>query len=59
LGHIHVVDNGHALAGRKAAHERDDFFNMRIAITVNERQAKDAHIDTLHPKQHSLCRELT
>lgn len=53
-----MVDNGHALARRKPAHEWDDFLDVRIAVTVNEWQAKDAHIDTLHPEKHFLCREL-
>jgi hypothetical protein len=59
LSYIHVVSNGHALAGREAAHEQDGFFDMPIAVTVNERQAKDARIDALCPKKHFLCREFT
>ena len=58
LGYIHVMANGHALAGRKPAHEWNGVFNMRIAVTVNEWQAKDAHIDTLHPKKHFFGRKL-
>lgn len=54
-----MVANGHALAGRKPTHEWDGFFYMWIAVTVNEWQAKDAYIDTFHPKKHSLCRKLT
>ncbi len=53
-----MVADGHALAGRKAAHERDDLFDVWIAVTVNEWQAQDAHIEPLHPKKHFLCREL-
>ncbi len=53
-----MVANGHALVGRKSAHQWDDFFDVRIAVAVDEWQPKDAHVDTLHPKKHFLSRKL-
>lgn len=58
LRDIDVVSDRHALGRREAAHHRDRFLDVRIAIAVHERQPKHADVETFEREEEAFGVEL-
>ena len=58
LRDVGVVADRHALGRREAAHHRDRLRDVRIAVAVDERQPKHAHVETFDREEEALGGEL-
>jgi AraC-like DNA-binding protein len=58
LRDVGVMTDGHALLRIEATHDRDDLLDVRIAVAVDERKTKDAHIEPLLLEERAFGGEL-
>jgi len=58
LRDVSVVGDRHALGRREAAHHRHRLGDVRIAVTVDERQPDNAHVEVRKRKQEAFGGEL-
>ena len=58
LRHVGVVAQRHALARGKHTHERERLLDVGVAVAIDERQSKDAHVEALDGEEKALGGEL-